>query len=89
MLVIKKEIDHIDETKLNKYESLLFLECLKDEKIRHEQAKKYAEWMAYLHLDNKVITQFYTLQAINHLVDLDMIIKTMNYLITKWSLDKI
>lgn len=89
MIVIKKELNHIDETKLNKYESILFLECLKDEKLRHEQAKKYSEWIAYLHHDNKVITQFHTLQAINHAIDLEMIIKAMNYLIKKWGFDKL
>lgn len=89
MLVIKKDLNHIDETKLNKYESILFLECLKEEKSRHDQAKKYAVWMAYLHHDNKVISKFHTLQATNHLIDIDMIVSTMNYLIKKWGFDKL
>lgn len=89
MLVIKKDLNHIDETKLDKYESILFLECLKEEKVRHEQAKKYAVWMAYLHHDNKVISEFYRLQAINHLKDLNMISHTMVYLINKWGIDNI
>ena len=79
----------MDETKLNKYESILFLKCLKEEKVRHEQAKKYAVWMAYLYHDNKVVSEFHRLQVINHLKDLDMISHTMVYLINKWGIDNI
>lgn len=86
MIVVKNKTDHIDETKLDKYESILFLNCLKDEKERHEQAKKEAEWIAYLHHDNKLIAKFYTLQAVNHLKDLDMINNAMVYLINKWNI---
>lgn len=89
MLVIKKDLNHIDETKLNKYESILFLDCLKEEKVRHEQAKKYAIWMAYLHHDNKVISEFHRLQAINHVVDIEMIDKTIDYLIGKWRISNL
>lgn len=87
MLVIKKNMNHLDETKLNKYESILFLECFKEEKVRHEQAKKYMVWMAYLHHDSKVISEFWRLGAINHAIDLEMIVKTMDYLIAKWRID--
>lgn len=87
LLIVKKELNHLDETKLDKYESILFLQCLKDEKERHEQAKKYALWTAYLHHDNNVIKKFYTLQAVNHVKDLEMIEYTIVYLINKWGIE--
>lgn len=89
MLIIKKDLNHLDETKLNKYESILFLECLKEEKARHIQAKKYMVWMAYLHHDNKVVSEFWRLGAINHTIDIEMIDKTMDYLIGKWRIDNL
>lgn len=82
-----KDNNHIDETKLDKRESLLFLHLLDDEKTRHKTEVNTAKWFSFLYKD-KLIKIFWDLQVENHKKDIEMIEKTMMYLFEKWSISK-
>ena len=82
-----KDNNHIDETKLDKRESLLFIQLLDDEKTRHLLEVKSAKFLMWLHRD-KLISKFWELQMLNHESDIEMIEKTMMYLFEKWRIPK-
>ena len=85
-MITEKEDNMIDETKLDKIQSILFIQCLKEELDRHKLEHKNCVWFAYLYHDVSVKEKFYTLGAIRHLQDIKMIEKSINYLKKKWNL---
>ena len=84
MIILKKN-NHIDETKLDRNESIVFIQLLKIEMIRHKcqiyscQEKMYYD-IGYI---NSI---FWNCQKENHKVDCIKIEKCINYLNIKWSL---
>lgn len=85
-MLTEKQDNMIDETKLDKFESIAFIQCLKEELERHKQAHHYSLWLAYLWHHIPVKEKFYTLGAIRHLQDIEMIEKSIFYLMKKWNL---
>lgn len=85
-MIVEKQDNMIDETKLDKFESIVFIDCLKDELQRHKDTHHECVWIAYLYHHVPVKEKFYTLGAIRHLQDIEMIEKSINYLIKKWKL---
>jgi len=85
-MIQEKEDNMIDETKLNKRESILFIICLNEELKRYKQAHHSCVWFAYLSKGMSIQEKFWTLGAIRHLNDMEMIKKSINYLKKKWSL---
>lgn len=91
MIQLKKDINHIDETKLNAYESLLFIQMLESEYHRHRHSRDFAYLMyrnAQINGDN--LTEiFYKCQNINHSKDMINIKKCILYLNKKFNLKSV
>lgn len=85
MIILKKN-NHIDETKLDRYESIRFIVMLKTEMVRHElERHKCVERKFYdIGYINSV---FWKCQEENHTVDIEMIQKCIDHLIVKWGLN--
>ena len=84
MIILKKN-NHIDETKLNKNESIIFIQLLKVELLRHKcQVFQTQEKMYY---DVGCINSiFWKCQQQNHKIDCEKIEKCISYLNVKWGL---
>lgn len=88
MIQLKKDINHIDETKLNPYESMLFIQMLELEYYRHLHSKNYA-YLMYRNakFNNDKLTQiFYKCQYLNHIDDINNIMKCILNLNKKFNL---
>lgn len=87
MIILKKN-NHIDESKLDRNESILFIDMLRHELKRHQyeiyRAKEHAFYK--FPYSNPLVSKFWECQTQNHKQDIDMIQKCINYLIEKWSL---
>ena len=84
MIALKKN-NHIDETKLDRNESIIFIQLLKVELLRHKcQVSLCHEKMYY---DVGYINSiFWKCQKENHTEDIGMIQKCIYYLTKKWGL---
>jgi len=87
MIILKKN-NHIDETKLDRNESVLFIDMLRHELQRHKyeiyRAKEHAYYL--FPYNNPLVSKFWECQTQNHKQDMDMIQKCIEYLVDKWSL---
>ena len=75
----------IDEKKLDREESWFFIRCMEDELQRHKLAQESAVKMTLLTKD-EVTRRFYEYSVTRHKEDIDMILKTINYLKGKWKI---
>ena len=87
MITIKKD-NHIDETKLDRNESILFIDMLQYELKRHDceilRAKeKTFYWCSNY---NPIHATFWDCQKENHKADSEKIQKCIKYLKEKWGL---
>lgn len=84
-MIILKNNNHIDETKLNKNESVIFINLLKKEMLRHkcEMHRAYEQMYYDVGYINSI---FWKCQMENHLQDLNKIQICINYLMQKWGL---
>ena len=82
MITIKK-INHIDETKLDRNESILFIDLLKTEMIRHKCAMHRAHEQMYYDV-GCINSVFWKCQKENHKQDVEKIENCIIYLIKKW-----
>lgn len=76
----------LDEKELDREESIIFIECLEDEKKRHENARSLC--LALLSRTDKPILfiLFMFSSYKRHQQDLDMIQESIDYLRKKWNL---
>jgi len=88
MIILKKN-NHIDETKLDRSESMLFIEMLRHELKRHQYEIFRAKETAYYKFpySNPLVAKFWECQTQNHKQDVDMIQKCIDYLVEKWGLN--
>lgn len=87
MLVLKNDqSNHIDETKVDKRESILFIKLLQTEKKRHINEWSGAKTLSWLYNDYKLHHLFFKCQQINHERDIIMIERTIDYLKKKFGL---
>ena len=84
MITLKKN-NHIDETKLNRNESILFVKMLRHELKRHQyEIYRAKEYVYYKYSCDPLASAFWECQKENHQQDIDMIQKCINYLVDKW-----
>jgi predicted sugar kinase len=83
-IIRKKENNHIDETKLNKKETQVFISMLMKEKVRHINETKIAEFKEWLYETQKLKSTFWKLQKENHIIDSMKIQKCIDYLVNKF-----
>ena len=89
MITLKKN-NHIDETKLNRNESILFVYMLKQELIRHNcEMLRAKERIYYQFACNDILIEtFWKCQKENHKVDCEKIQICIKYLVEKWGYNK-
>ena len=84
-MIVLKENNHIDETKLNRNESKKFIQLLKIELSRHEV--QVFQCIGKMYYDVGYINSiFWKCQKENHKIDYKKIEKCIDYLTTKWRL---
>ena len=76
----------LDEKELDRKESITFIECLEDEKKRHENARSLC--LALLSKSDKpeIFMLFMFSSYKRHQQDIDMIQASIDYLVEKWNL---
>jgi len=83
-----KSNNHINETKLDRNESILFIDMLRHELQRHQyeiyRAKEHAFYK--FPYSNPLVSKFWECQQENHITDITMIQNCINYLKEKWGL---
>jgi len=84
MIILKKN-NHIDETKLNRNETIVFIALLKHELNRHRYEVYRAKEQMYYDV-GYINSIFWKCQMENHLQDLNKIQICINYLVQKWGL---
>lgn len=87
MITLKKD-NLIDETKLDREESIVFVMLLQKEIRRHQREYNYAidvSWFLNPVIDDLKIC-FWKCQLQNHTTDMIMIQICIDYLVKKWSL---
>ena len=87
MIILKKN-NHIDERKLDRNESIIFIDMLRHELQRHQyeiyRSKEHAYYL--FPYNNPLVSKFWECQTENHREDIVMIEYCINYLVDKWSL---
>lgn len=88
MIVFKRnKYFMIDEKLLDKDESKEFISCLELEKLRHEVSK--LECLRKIELSSSLLfLTFWFSSFKRHIQDIEMIDKSINYLKSKWGLNK-
>ena len=84
-MIVLKENNHIDETKLNKDESIIFIYILKKELIGHKCEMQKAHEQMYYDV-GYLNSIFWKCQNENHKLDVEKIDACIYYLIRKWEL---
>lgn len=84
-MIVLKENNHIDETKLDRNQSILFIELLKVELLRHKCQVHICHEKMYYDV-GKINSIFWKCQKENHQIDCDKIEKCIYYLVRKWEL---
>lgn len=82
MIALKKN-NHIDETKLDRNESILFIGMLRQELTRHECESYRAKELMYFDVGH-INAVFWQCQMENHKQDMLKIKKCIDYLVDKW-----
>lgn len=87
-MILLKKGNFIDETKLDKKESILFVYMLKQELIRHNcEMLRAKERIYYQFASNDILVEtFWKCQNENHKIDCIKIEKCISYLKLKWGL---
>ena len=87
MIVLKKD-NLIDETKLDRGESIVFIMLLQKEIRRHQREYNYSidvSWFLNPDIDRLKIC-FWRCQQENHTTDIILIQNCIDYLVKKWRL---
>lgn len=89
MIILKKNND-IDETKLDRNESILFVNMLRCELERHLNEKMIAKERACYPFSCNIalVKTFWNCQKENHKIDVEKIEKCIDYLTKKWGIKK-
>ena len=87
MAILFKEDGNINEIELNKREAIDFIKFLESEYCRHAHAKIWCEnKVSSKSIYTNIEKLAYKIGIKRHQTDMDMITKTIYYLIYKWSI---
>lgn len=84
MITLKRN-NHIDETKLDRTQSIIFLHLLKVELLRHQNQVHICHEKMYYDV-GYINNVFWKCQKMNHMLDCEKIRLCIDYLVKKWGL---
>ena len=86
-MIVRKNVNHIDETKLDIHESMCFITMLRVEKERHllESDNAHQKELTFSFGNDNLRSTFWKMQKENHIIDAMKIQQCIDYLNHKWS----